>query len=158
MLYVIFAFNSIGHSERSLLAINVGFSFLLLAMVFNVVYQNRVVNALEAFIYLNMIILSAIFLAHFHNPALVYTLIGVIFAITIAVVLYHFYLLYITKSALGKKLKAKLVKLARRLKIIGKDDVDDVDEDDEPLLDVTEIATPNVVTCTVVGPVSNNNA
>ena len=59
-LYVIFSFDSIGGTDNSLLAIITTFTALIVIAWFSVkIYKSFYVNAIEALVYLNLIILSA---------------------------------------------------------------------------------------------------
>lgn len=100
-LYVVF---SVGGTSSSLLAINMVFTALLIiAWLSGKIYKDRIVNVTEASIYLNLVILSMNSATGTNSPALVYTLMGVVFSTMAAIVLYHFYLLQLlSKSATWK--------------------------------------------------------
>lgn len=58
--------------------------------------------------YYNLIVLASIYLAGVNRPALTYTLVGIIFAITKGVILYHFHIHYTAKTNLWLRMKQKL--------------------------------------------------
>ncbi len=110
-LYVVFSFDSVGEINNSLLAIIIAFTVMIVIARLSVkIYKSFYVNAIEALVYLNLIILSAAASNGANSRALVYALVGKVFAIMIGITVYHFHLLYIVKSAVWLKITAKLVK------------------------------------------------
>ena len=111
-LYIIFSFNSIGNTHKSLLAIITTFTAAGFAVGFvygGRIYKNLSVNILEASVYLNLVILSAVTLVGVdHTAVLVYSLLGIIAATTSVVIAYHIHLQCIAKSAIFLKLKATI--------------------------------------------------
>ena len=116
-LYIIFSFDSIGGTDNSLLAIITTFTAILTIAWFSVkIYKTFYVNAIEALVYLNLIILSAATSIKVNSLGLVYSLIGMVFAIMVGIIYYHFHLLYITKSTLWLKFTSKLTNIRKRLR------------------------------------------
>lgn len=117
-LYTIFSFNSLGHTNRSLLAIFVAFTCLGFAMgvlVPSWIYSVFVVNVVETSAYLNLVILSVVTLISIPNQtAVTYSLIGIMFATAIGVIVYHLHLLCSTKCRLYQTLKRMISAIARR--------------------------------------------
>ena len=104
-LYVVF---SMADTRKRFLAIIVTFTGIAIAASGRL-YRNIYVDLLEDSIYFNIIILSAGTLAGANKAAMSYTLVGTVFATTMGVILYHFHLLYMAKSAMWKKVKSKLL-------------------------------------------------
>lgn len=106
-LYIVFSYNSLGGANKSLLAIII----ILTAMVSKVwfstgkVYRKFYVNAIEVAVHSNLIVLSAVTLAKVNTEAAVYSLVGIIFVIMIGTVVYHFHILYISRTVLWLKIK-----------------------------------------------------
>ena len=116
-LYIIFSFDSIGGTDNSLLAIITTFTAILAIAWFSVkIYQTFYVNAIEALVYLNLIILSAATSNKVNSLVLVYSLVGMVFAIMLGIIYYHFHILYITKSTVWLKFTLKLAYFRRRLR------------------------------------------
>ena len=103
-LYIIF---SLGHTKRSLLAIIIAFAAIL-AWLSVKVYTKFYANATEAFLYLNLIVLSAAALGDVNSPALVNSLVGIVFVVTLGIIAYNFHCIYIAKSKVWLKILAKL--------------------------------------------------
>ena len=59
--------------------------------------------------------ISATIAASSKSPALVYSLVGLVFVIMMGIIVYHFHLLYIVKSQAWLQLKAKLLTLKEKL-------------------------------------------
>ena len=113
-LYIVFSYNSLGHATWSLHSINVTFAAIFAWPWFTVkIYTKSLTNSIEGLVYLNLIILSTTSLAGVHSPALVNSLIGMVFAIMIGIIIYHFHTLYIAKSAVWLKILAKLTLFTR---------------------------------------------
>ena len=110
-LYIIFSFNSFGGTRESFLAIITTFTALGFVVGFlysGKIYKNSAANILEALAYLNLITLSAVVALTTHETVLAYILIGIVFVSKAMVILYHFHVLYIAKSALWLNTKANL--------------------------------------------------
>ena len=118
-LYVVFSSDNVQGSDNSMLAIGITFTILIviawmLAWFSVKIYKSFVVNAIEVVIFLNLIILSA---ARSNGAALfklTFTLVGIVFAIMNGIIFYHFYLLYIAKSALWLKYTSLLLSKIKR--------------------------------------------
>ena len=106
-LYVVF---SMTDTRKRFLAIIVTFTGIAIAASGRL-YRNIYVDLLEDSIYFNIIILSAGTLAGANKAAMSYTLVGAVFATTMGVILYHFHLVYMAKSALWKKVNLKFLSL-----------------------------------------------
>ena len=106
-LYIVFSFNSLRGTKTSLLAISLTFTALAI-LGSGRIYKNMVANVVEMFVYFNLVILSTATLAEYKWPALVYLLVGVVFATMVCAIVYQFHLLYIAKTALWLRVKAKL--------------------------------------------------
>ena len=112
-LYIVFSFNSLGGTHRSLLAIII--TFTTLGFFVGFVYGGRIyktlsVNILEALSYLNLILLSAVVQVGNYFP-LVYSLVGTELVILFAVIIYHFHILCAIKSTFFLKLKDVITQL-----------------------------------------------
>ena len=71
------------------------------------IYKNTLVNLVEACVYLNLIVLSVTALTGLNTATLVYSLVGLVFVLMIALIANQFHLLYIAKTALWLRLKNK---------------------------------------------------
>ena len=71
------------------------------------IYQNTLVNLIEACVYLNLVVLSVTALIDLNTAALVYSLVGLVFVVMIALIAHQFHLLYIAKTALWLRLNNK---------------------------------------------------
>ena len=108
-LYIVFSFNSLGATTKSLLAVNVTFTALMIvAWLSAAIYRNFYVNVLEASVYLNLIIFSATTLAGANTPETAHLLVGIVFITMIATIIHHFHLAYTAKSPKWIKVKAKI--------------------------------------------------
>ena len=108
-LYIIFSFDSIGGTDYSLLAIVTIFTAVIVIAWLSVkIYKSFYVNAIEALVYLNLIILSAATSNQVNSLGLVYSLVGMVFTIMLGIIYYHFHLFYIAKSTVWLKFASKL--------------------------------------------------
>ena len=108
-LYIVFSFNSLGGERKSLLAIVIAFTGVTIAAWLSVkIYKRFIVNVIEASIYLNLVVLSAATLAEVNTPALVYSLVGITLATLIGIIMYHFHICYITRTAFWQKIELKV--------------------------------------------------
>ena len=109
VLYIVFSFNSLGDTNKSLLAIIITFTGVGgIAWISGRVYKNFYIEIMESSIYLNLITLSAATLTQVNRTALVNVLVGIVFVNMIIITVYQFYLLYISKSKKWLKIKEKL--------------------------------------------------
>ena len=118
VLYIVFSFNSLGAATKSLLAIIVTFSGIGLAAGFILkgsLYTSTSVSLIEAAIYFNLITLSGVTLTGYNTPAVVYLLLGKVFVIMIAIVVYHFHITYTAKSALCVQIKTEITRLVAKI-------------------------------------------
>ena len=84
-LYIVFSIDSIGGTDNSLLAIIKVFTAIIVIAWLSVkIYTSVYANAIEALVYLNLIILSATTSNKLNSPALVYSLVGIVFATMMA--------------------------------------------------------------------------
>ncbi len=116
VLYIIFSFNSVGATTKSLLAINIALSASIIWLLSVKVYSSFHINTIEALVYLNLVILSAADLAGVNSPPLANSLVGIVFALMVGIIVYHFHFTYIAKSTIWLKIVAKLSLLARAAK------------------------------------------
>lgn len=65
---------------------------------------------IEASVYLNLIVASAVTSNGENSPALVFFLVATVFITMMGTIVYHFHLLYTAKSPTWLKIKAKLTK------------------------------------------------
>ena len=114
-LYIIFSLSS---TSRNLLTITLMFSAIEFTVSYfhsGRIYKNMLVNFIETSIYLNLIVLSATTLTGLNAAALVYSLVGLVFVIMIALSAYQFHLLYIAKTTLWLRLKNKCPRFRKKL-------------------------------------------
>ena len=108
-LYIVFSYNSLGGTRKSLLAIIITCTAIIVIAWLSVrIYKRTLNNIIEASIYLNLIVLSAVTLAELESPALMHSLVGTVFITMIAIIAYHFHILYISKSTIWKKIETKV--------------------------------------------------
>ena len=69
------------------------------------IYKKSVANVVEAFIYLNLIVLSTTVQAGFNSEPLVYSMVAMVFTILTSKCVYQIHVLYISKTAIWLKLK-----------------------------------------------------
>ena len=116
-LYIVFSYSSLGNANKSHLAIIIAFTIVvILAWLSIQVYENFYTNVMEAYIYLNLIALSAATLAGANSPTLMYILVGTVFATTVGVIIYHFYICYIAKLPVTMRIGAKIVRVMEIMK------------------------------------------
>lgn len=106
-LYVVFSYDSLGHTTKSLLAIIVTFAAII-AWLSVKVYTNFYTNTVEVLLYLNLIILSAATSNDVNSPAVANSLVGMVFAIMMGIIVYQFYDLYLKKLTTWANIRAKL--------------------------------------------------
>jgi predicted outer membrane repeat protein len=87
-LYTVFTINNDAGNNTSIILIFS--SAVVISWISNGIYSKHYINMLEATIYLNLIVLSAITLAGFSSAALVYSLVGIVFATVMGVIVFHF--------------------------------------------------------------------
>ena len=109
-LYIVFSSYSLEGARKSLLAIKITFTGVVIVAWLSVkLYKKHYNNILEASIYLNLIVISATSLANSSNsPAVVYFLVGIVFVIMIGIIIYHFHLSFTAKSAMWLQAKKKV--------------------------------------------------
>ena len=108
-LYMVFSYNSLGGERKSLLAIVIVFMGVTIAAWLSVkIYKRFIVNVIEASIYLNLVVLSAATLADVNTPALVYSLVGMTLATLIGIMVYHFHICYVTRTAFWQRIETKV--------------------------------------------------
>ena len=102
-LYIIFL---LGDETKNLFAINTAFTaMIIIAWLSSKIYKNLFVNVIEAVVYF---ILSAAISNDICSPTLVISLVGIVFALMIGIIIYHFHLYYASKSRVWMNLLKKL--------------------------------------------------
>ena len=112
VLYIVFSFNSLGGTSKSLPAIII--TFTLIELIFwypKGIYENCYINVIESSVCLNLIILSASAASLTDDKARgpIYTLIGIVFITMIGTILYQFHHLYIINTEKWMQIKTKVV-------------------------------------------------
>jgi tetrahydromethanopterin S-methyltransferase subunit F len=97
-LYMLFSFNSLGATTNSLLGINIALAVAITWLSIKV-YSNFYTNVVEVVVYSNLITLSSANLAGVNSQALVNFLVGMVLAIMMGIIMYHFHVLTAKKSA-----------------------------------------------------------
>jgi hypothetical protein len=102
-LYLIFSFNSDTCNNMSVI---VSFSAVFaVSWICGGVYSKHHTNVLEAATYLNLIVLSAATLAGFSSAALVYSLVGIVFATVMGIIAFHFARLPIVAACFNRQFR-----------------------------------------------------
>ena len=115
-LYIVFSFNSLGGTNKSLLAIIIIFTAIgFISWYLKRIYRKLYIEVIEGSIYLNLIVLSAATLAGVNEIVLVNTLIGIVFATMLGTIVYQFHLLYISNTATWLKIRAKVSTCLQKL-------------------------------------------
>lgn len=115
-LYIVFSVNSLGDTTNSLVAINITFTaIVIVAWLSKRIYKNFFTNVIEASIYLNLVALSAVTLAGANSKALVYSLIGIVFATMMGIIVYHFHIHYTAKSSPWLRIKVEVLSVVETL-------------------------------------------
>ena len=104
VLYIVFSFNSLGGTNKSLFVIIVTFTGMVTSII--MVYKNLAVTIVEGSTYLNLIVLSAATLAGLNSAPLVYSLVGIVFVTMIGIIVYHFHITCAAKSSMWLKVVA----------------------------------------------------
>ena len=118
-LYIVFTFGDI---NMILFAIIITFSVIVLAfaVIPGRIYTNSFTNIIESLVYSNLIALSAVVYISFdsyRSAALIYALVGMVFVITISIIVYPFYM-HSTSVSLRLKIRTKISALFHRKKKI----------------------------------------
>ena len=116
-LYIVFTFGDI---NMILFAIIITFSVIVLAfaVIPGRIYTNSFTNIIESLVYSNLIALSAVVYISFdsyRSAALIYALVGMVFVITISIIVYPFYM-HSTSVSLRLKIRTKISALFHRKK------------------------------------------
>ena len=115
-LYIMFSYDSLGHTTKSLFAINAAFTAILsMALLSYTIYTSFFVNMIEGLVYANLLVLSAAISNDISSPTLVNILIGMVFTIMIGIILYHFHIHYTTKSRIWMKVLEKQATFKREV-------------------------------------------
>ena len=104
VLYIVFSFDSLVVSTRSII---ITFTALIAWLSIRI-YKKFYANAIEASVYLNLIIL-AVFTTNSPAVWLVYPLVSVVFVTMIGIVVYRLHSIHIAKSKVWLKVKAKVL-------------------------------------------------
>ena len=111
VLYILFSFNSLGGTSYSLLAIIIAFSGVgTITWLAKGIYRHFYMDVIEVSIYMNLITLSAsaAILPETYKELITYILVGIVFVKAFGIVVYQIHLRYLSKSALWRKIKAKI--------------------------------------------------
>ena len=114
-LYVIFSFYSLENNKKSLLAIILTFTglvilpFSILLCFSHQLYSKLHNTIIEVSIYLNLIVISAAVATDTKPLGLIYTLVGLVFLTMLGIIAYHFHILYIAESRVWLQFKAKIL-------------------------------------------------
>ena len=116
-LYIVFSYNPLGATSKSLLAIiitftSIGFGVVLLGRI----YDSISTNIVEMSVYLNLVLISCITVTKYNSPAIVYSLIGVVFVTMIGIIVYHFHIAYIAESTRFRKKVSSFISLLKHLR------------------------------------------
>ena len=103
-LYIVF---SISGPSKSLSTIVLTFTVSGVIHGYLRIYKSMIINLTESCVYLNLVVLSVAALIGLNTAALVYSLVGLVFVVTVALIALQFHLLYIAKTALWLRLKNK---------------------------------------------------
>ena len=119
-LFIVFTLDYIHGSNNSLVTVTITFIVLIviawLLSWFSIrVYRSFFVNAIEALVFLNLIVLSIMKSNGAESFELTFSLVGMVFAIMVVVVLYQLYFIYVAKMALWLKLVSFLHSKMRKL-------------------------------------------
>ena len=79
-------------------------------------------NVIETLVFLNLIVLSTAKLYNNDSFELIFSLVGMVFAIMMCIIFYHFCFFYISKSRLWLKFISILLTLSQRFKKQEEDD------------------------------------
>ena len=101
-LYLIFSF-----TDKKIGFLSIIITFTALGILSSGrVYRSTIGNVIEALVSLNLVFLSTATQAELNSPAIVYSLIGVVFAIMIGTIVYQFHYVYIAKTSMWARIKA----------------------------------------------------
>ena len=109
-LYIVFSFSG---ASKSLLTIALTFTVCGFIVGFLRIYKSMVIDLIEASVYFNLVVLSVTTLTGLNTAALVYSLVGLVFVVMIALIAHQFHLLYIAKTTLWLRLKNKWPRLRK---------------------------------------------
>ena len=119
VLYIVFSYNSLGGTRKSLLAIIITFTAIIVIAWLSVkIYKGTLNNIVEASIYLNLIVFSAVTSAELESPALIHSLVGTVFITMITIIVYHFHILYISKSTIWNKIETKVSRVIESIRLL----------------------------------------
>ena len=105
----LYSFFALGDTDTKLFTISVAFaSLFVIAWLSGRVYSSFYSNAIEAFVYLNLIVLAvATYDEDIISPVLANVLVRMVFVIMMGVIVYHFHIHYTAKLAAWMKFVAK---------------------------------------------------
>ena len=138
-LYIVFSLSS---ASKSLLAITLTFAAMGFTIGYFRIYRSMTVNLTEACVYT---VLSVHALALLNTVALVYSLVGLVFMVMLALIVHQFHLLYIAKTALWLRLKNKWSQFRSRKAMSSEVQSSSDIFIDNPLHDPHSIVTKTVV-------------
>ena len=115
VLYIVFSF---GDASTNHFAIIITFFIIVLAftLIPGRIYTNSHINIIESLVYSNLIVLSGVILSLDPSAALVYSLVGMVFAIMVCIILYPFFMHY-TFESLRMKIRTKISASFHHMKI-----------------------------------------
>ena len=106
-LYIVFSVSSVSVSRLTITLTFTVIGFIVGYVSAWRIYKSNLVNLIESCAYLNLVVLSVTALIGLNTAALVYSLVGLVFVVMIALIAYQFHLLYIAKTDLWLRLKNK---------------------------------------------------
>ena len=106
-LYIIFSISGASISLATIVLTFTAIGFIVGYFYAWRIYKSKLVNLIIACVYMNLIVLSVTALIGLNTAALVYSLVGLVFVVMIALIAHQFHLLYIAKTALWLRLKNK---------------------------------------------------
>ncbi len=116
VLYIVFSFNSLEATDKSLIAINTVFTALVItAWLSASIYKTFTLNIIEASVYLNIITLSTTTLADANSAGVVYSLVGIVFATMVWIIVYHFHIAYTAKLPIWVKFRTTIIEGIKNL-------------------------------------------
>ena len=106
VLYIVFSYNSLGGTSKSLLAIIIVFTALVSKVWFSgKIYKKLYMNIIEVALYLNIITLSAFTQAQLYSTVMAYLSVGAAFVTMLAVIVHHFFLRFMANTMCWQKMK-----------------------------------------------------
>lgn len=114
-LYMVFSF--FGSTSKSLVAIIITFTSIGF-IASGRIYKRFAANAVEGSVYFNLVLLSTATLTEHNTPALVYILLGAVFATMMGLSMHQFHILYTAKTGTWLKINAKITQCRLKFKTV----------------------------------------